>query len=239
SAGKAERGYQGLAFMSVPICYTASGQETRCIGVVNLTDRIGGDRFSPTDKKLVAAVANQIGAALENARLVVREREQQRLERELELAHHLQQTLLPKPAVLHGDAPVGVRCLPLQAVGGDFYTFNRLGLGCVGVMAGDVSSHGFAAALLMASVLAAAGVHASIQAGPEELLGALRDSLAAEFHQSEHYVTVFYGMIDPINGRLTYANAGHPYAFRIPGTGDPIRPQATAPRPAGGRGHRR
>jgi sigma-B regulation protein RsbU (phosphoserine phosphatase) len=78
-------------------------------------------------------------------------------------------------------------------------------------------------------VLAAAGVHASIQAGPEEMLAALRDSLAAEFLQSESYFTVFYGMIDPINGRLTYANAGHPYAFRIPAEGDPIRLEATAP----------
>ncbi len=229
SPGKAERGYQGLAFMSVPICYTASGQAPRCIGVVHLTDRIGGDRFSPTDRKLVAAVANQIGAALENARLVVRERQQERLERELELAHHLQQSLLPKPTVLHGAAFVGVRCLPLESVGGDFYTFNRLGLGCVGVMVGDVSSHGVAAALLMASVMAVAGVHASIQAGPEEMLAALRDGLADELAQSESYFTVFYGMLDPAAGRLTYANAGHPYAFRIAAAGEPIRLEATGP----------
>jgi sigma-B regulation protein RsbU (phosphoserine phosphatase) len=226
---KVERGYQGAAFMSVPICYTAAGQEPRCIGVVNLTDRIGGDRFSTTDRKLVVAVANQIGAALENARLVARERDQERLEQELDLAHHLQQSLLPRPTVLQGDALVGVRCLPLRSVGGDFYTFSRLGLGSVGVMLGDVSSHGFAAALLMASVMSAVGIHASVQTGPDEILAALRDGLSDELATSESYLTVFYGILDPGAERLVYANAGHPYAFRIPAEGDPVRLDATAP----------
>ena len=84
----------------------------RCVGVINLTDRIGGDRFTPDDRKLVTAVANQIGAAVENARLVERDAQQQRLQRELELAHDLQLKLLPSPAVLQGDAEVAARCLP-------------------------------------------------------------------------------------------------------------------------------
>jgi sigma-B regulation protein RsbU (phosphoserine phosphatase) len=227
--GKQERGYQGTAFMSVPISYAAPGGPARCIGVVNLTDRIGGDRFAPTDRKLIAAIANQIGAALENARLVAREREQQRLERELELAKHLQQGLLPSPSVLSNDAQVGVRCLALESVGGDFYTFSRLGLGCVGVMVGDVSSHGFAAALLMASAVSAAGIHASAAVAPDEVLAALQQSLADKLSSSENYLTVFYGMLDPLNARLTYASAGHPYAFRVPGDGDPTRLETTAP----------
>jgi len=227
--GKQERGYQGTAFMSVPISYAAPGAPARCIGVVNLTDRIGGDRFAPTDRKLISAIANQIGAALENARLVARDREQQRLERELELAKHLQQGLLPAPSVLSGDAQVGVRCVALESVGGDFYTFSRLGLGRVGVMVGDVSSHGFAAALLMASAVSAAGIHASAAGTPDEVLAALRESLADKLSSSDNYLTVFYGVLDPFNGRLTYASAGHPYAFRVPGDGPPARLDATAP----------
>ena len=133
----------------------------RCVGVINLTDRIGGDRFTLDDRKLVSAVANQIGGAVENARLVDRDLQQQRLQRELELAHDLQLKLLPSPAVLQGDAEVAAcRCLPADSVGGDFYTFSRLGRGRVGVVLGDVASHGFSAALVMALVLAAAGIHA-------------------------------------------------------------------------------
>ena len=229
TTGKEERGYQGAAFMSVPICYAAPGGPSRCIGVVNLTDRVGGDRFVGSDRKLVMAIANQIGAALENARLVAREREQERLERELELASRLQQSLLPKPAVLAGIGDVGVRCLPLESVGGDFYTFSRLGQGGVAVMVGDVSAHGFAAALLMASAVAAAGIHVAASAEPALVLAALKDTLAENLAASDHYLTVFFARIDPARSLLTFANAGHPHAFRVPANGVPRRLEATAP----------
>jgi sigma-B regulation protein RsbU (phosphoserine phosphatase) len=223
------RGYQGRAFLSVPIVYAAPGGTSRCLGVINLTDRIGGDRFTPGDRKLVSAVASQIGAAVENARLVLRDLGQQRLRHELELAHDLQLKLLPPVSVLHGDARVAVRCVPADSVGGDFYTFTRLGRGRVGVMLGDVASHGFPAALVMALVMAAAGIHAAGAGTPDETLTSLLDSLSTELRTTEMYFSVFYGVLDPLAGRLSYANAGHPYAFRIPRFGEPERLEATAP----------
>ena len=224
-----DRGYKGQAYLSVPICYGAPGTPLRCIGVINLTDRIGGDRFTPGDRKLVAAVANQIGAAVENSRLAEQDRGQQRVRRELELAHDLQLKLLPSPSVLHGDAEVFARCLPAESVGGDFYTFSRLGRGRVGVMLGDVASHGFSAALVMALVLSAAGIHAAASVTPDETLSALLDSLSTELAETEMYFSVFYGVLDPLAGRLSYASAGHPYAFRVPRFGEPERLEATAP----------
>ena len=223
------RGYRGQAFLSVPICYGAPGSPLRCVGVINLTDRLGGDRFTLSDRKLVTAVANQIGAAVENARLVERDLKQQGLRRELELAHDLQLKLLPSPTVLQGDAVVAARCLPAESVGGDFYTFTRLGRGRVGVMLGDVASHGFSAALVMALVMSAAGIHAAASVTPDETLTALLDSLSTELVTTEMYFSVFYGVLDPLTGRLSYANAGHPYAFRVPRFGGPERLEATAP----------
>jgi phosphoserine phosphatase RsbU/P len=225
----ANRGYRGNSFISVPICYAAPGTDLRCVGVMNLTDRIGGDRFTLDDRKLVSAVANQIGAAVENARLVERDLQQQRLQRELELAHDLQLKLLPSPAVLQGDAEVAARCLPADSVGGDFYTFSRLGRGRVGVMLGDVASHGFSAALVMALIMSAAGIHAAAATTPDETLAALLDSLATELAKTEMHFSVFYGVLDPRGGRLSYASAGHPHAFRVPRTGVPERLEATSP----------
>ena len=224
-----ERGYRGHSFLSVPITYAAPGTDIRCVGVMNLTDRIGGDRFTRDDRKLVSAVANQVGAAVENARLVERDAQQQRLQRELELAHDLQLKLLPSPAVLQGDAEVAARCLPADSVGGDFYTFSRLGHGRVGVMLGDVASHGFSAALVMALVIAAAGIHAAASERPDDTLRALLDSLSDELARTEMHLSVFYGVLDPAAGRLEYASAGHPHAFRVPREGPPQRLPATAP----------
>jgi sigma-B regulation protein RsbU (phosphoserine phosphatase) len=223
------RTYVGEAFLSVPICYAAPGVNARCIGVINLTDRLGTDVFAVSDQRLVTAVASQVGAALENARLVQQDMGRQRLQRELELAHNLQLRLLPAPSVLQGDATVAARFDPAETVGGDFYTFNRLGGGRVGVMLGDVSSHGFSAALIMALVMSAAGIHAGVMNSPDETLIALLDSLGGELASTEMFFSVFYGVLDPERGRLAYSNAGHQHAFRIPMEGEPERLASTSP----------
>jgi sigma-B regulation protein RsbU (phosphoserine phosphatase) len=222
-------GYRGSAYLSVPVCYAAPGAPSRCIGVINLTDSLDGDRFTPRDRKLVTAVANQIGAAIENARLAAQEREQQRLQDELDLAHDLQLRLMPDPAVLQGAARVGVRCVPRAGVGGDFYTFLRLGDGRVGIMLGDVSSHGMSAALVMALVLAAAGIHTAAAEGPADTMLKLRASLVGKLSETEMYATVFYGVLDRRQGTLTYANLGHPHAFHFGAGGEARRLEATAP----------
>jgi sigma-B regulation protein RsbU (phosphoserine phosphatase) len=78
-------------------------------------------------------------------------------------------------------------------------------------------------------VMAAAGIHAAAETTPDETLAALMDSLSAELAKTEMHFSVFYGVLDPHSGRLSYANAGHPHAFRVPQTGPPERLEATAP----------
>ncbi len=215
--------------LAVPIMYAASGQAPRVVGTLALADRAGGGSFTREETKLVAAVATQIGAALENARLVERVRDQQRLSRELELAHDLQMKLMPTAAVLQGEAEVAVRSIPAESLGGDFYTFSRLGRDRVGVMLGDVSSHGFSAALIAAQVMAAAGIHANADTPPDEALARIRGSLADELATTEMYLTLFYGVCDPGTGQLSFSNAGHPYAYRIPRFGPAERLAPNAP----------
>jgi sigma-B regulation protein RsbU (phosphoserine phosphatase) len=219
----------GGEVLAVPIAYAASGQPTRVVGTLALAERAGGGAFTREETKLLAAVATQIGAALENARLVERERERERLTHELALAHDLQVKLMPTPAVLRGEADVAVHSVPAESLGGDFYTFARLGRDRIGVMIGDVSSHGFSAALIAAQVMAAAGIHASATVVPDETLALLRDSLSHELESTEMYLSLFYGVFDSKSGRLTYSNAGHPYAFRVPRFGPTERLASTAP----------
>ena len=225
------RAYKGMAFLSVPVVYAAPGGGSgpaKPIGVINLTDRLGEDAFTAGDRKLVAAIANQIGAAVENSRLVERDLGQQRVRRELELAHDLQLKLLPSPLVVAAKADVAVRCLQAESVGGDFYNLLNLHGDRIGVMLGDVSSHGFSAALIMALAMAASGIHAETAETPSEVLRRLEASLADELARTEMFMTLFYGVIDPAAGRLAYANAGHPHAFLVTGT-EATRLEATRP----------
>jgi len=224
------RGYRGKAFLSVPVLYAAPGARARPIGVINLTDRQGEDAFTAGDRKLVAAIANQIGAAIENSRLVAKDLGQQRVQRELELAHDLQLKLLPSPLVVAARADVAARCRQADSVGGDFYNLLNLHGDRIGVMIGDVTSHGFSAALIMALVMAASGIHAESAETPAEVLRRIEESLTDELASTEMFLTVFYAVVDPKAQRLTFANAGHPHAFLVSAnTGAARRLEATRP----------
>src|SRR5207244_2833304 len=138
------------ATLSVPVLYATPGERAKPIGVINLTDRRGADAFTAGDRKLVAAIANQIGAAIENATLVAKDLTQQRVRRELELAHDLQLKLLPSPLVIASRVDVAARCRQAESVGGDFYNLLSLRDERIGVMIGHVTRHAFGAALSMA-----------------------------------------------------------------------------------------
>jgi len=224
------RNYRGKAFLSVPVLHAAPGQRGKPIGVINLTDRVGQDAFTAGDRKLVAAIANQIGAALENARLVERDLSQQKVRHELELARDLQLRLLPSPLVLAARLDVAARCRQAESVGGDFYNLLNLHGDKIGVMIGDVTSHGFGAALIMALVMAASGIHAESADTPTEVLRRIEQSLTEELERTEMFLTVFYAVLNPGAGRITFANAGHPHAFLVSArTGEAVRLQATRP----------
>jgi len=225
-----DRGYKGRAFISVPVVYAAPGGTPKPIGVINLTDRLGADAFTAGYRKLVAAIANQIGAAVENARLVERDQGQQRVRREMELAHDLQLKLLPSPLVVAAKADVAARVRSADSVGGDFYNLLSLHGDRIGVMIGDVSSHGFGAALIMALAMAASGIHAETAESPSEALRQMEGSLAEELAHTEMFLSLFYAVIDPAAGRIAYANAGHPHAFLVDGaSGSAERLEATRP----------
>lgn len=217
------------SFLSVPVSYTPPQGEPRTIGVINLIGRRYEGGFSAGDQKLIAAIASQVGAAVENNRLVAESLRQERTDREMELAHDLQLKLLPSVEQFRDRADVAARCAPADSVGGDFYHLFGLPGGRFGVVIGDVSSHGFAAALIMALTMSAIAIHASEGDPPAEVLRRAHSALIDELENTEMYLTLFYGVIDPRAGRLHYANAGHPHAFVISPMGRSSRLAVTNP----------
>lgn len=219
---------QRETFLSVPIRYTPPEGEARTVGVINLIGRRHAGRFTASDQKLLSAIATQVGAALENNRLIQQSLVRERMAREMELAHNLQMKLLPVLDRLEG-VRVGARVEPAEMVGGDFYQVFQLPGGKVGVMVGDVSSHGFPAALIMALSMSAATIYATAFTSPAKVLRNLDDSLRDELESTEMYLTLFYGVLDPHEGTLTWANAGHPHAFLVGADGSTDRLRATDP----------
>lgn len=224
----AEEPYRRGEMLSVPILWsTPAGSEP--LGVVNLSDRRGGQPFTAGDLKLVAAIGSQIAAAIQNARLVRASLQQQRLAQEMSLAHDLQMRLLPSVDLVSPWAYVAARVVPAESVGGDFYHLFRLGRGRTGAMIGDVSGHGYRAALIMALTMSASAIHAQTNDDPGETLGAVLDSLRDELTSTEMFISTLYVVVDAEAGVARYANAGHPHAFVLHADGTADRLVATAP----------
>jgi sigma-B regulation protein RsbU (phosphoserine phosphatase) len=226
---EAEAPYRRGTMLSVPIMWTAPGGTPQPLGVVNLSDRTTRQPFSAGDQKLVAAIATQIGTAIQNARLVTESLQRQQFVREMELAHDLQMKLLPRTDVVAPDATVAARVVPAESVGGDFYQLFPLGRGRTGVMLADVSSHGYGAALIMALAMSASAIHAQTSSGPAAMLARLLQSLSEELATTEMSISAFYAVIDRVAGTLAYANAGLPHAFLIADDGSHERLGAIDP----------
>ena len=214
--------------ISVPISYSRRSGETRIVGVIDLFRRLRGEPFNTSDKKLLSAIASQVGAALENNRLIQESLAQERMSREMELAHDLQKKLLTSPESFD-RANVAAQVASAERVGGDFFHLFKLPGGKIGVMIGDVSSHGFPAALIMALCLSAASIYAMESPDPAEVLRALDDALSGELETTEMSVSLCYVVIDPVAGRVQYSNAGHPHAWVFRANGDSMRLGATDP----------
>jgi phosphoserine phosphatase RsbU/P len=217
------------AFLSVPIQFTPPEGPSRTVGVITLIGRRANVRFSAGDVRLLSAIASQVGAAIETHRLMKESVRQERLVRELELAHDLQMKLLPDAAQFGGPGEVAARCVPADSIGGDFYQLFRLSEGRLGVMIGDVSSHGFSAALIMALTMSAVAIYAQEAGPPAEVLRRVHQALIDELSNTEMYMTLFYAVLDTQRRVVTYANAGHPHAFRITAPCRAVRLAPTSP----------
>ena len=216
-------------YLSVPVNYTPPDGGSRTVGVVTLVGRRSDVRFSAGDLRLLTAVASQVGAALETQRLVRESLRRERMDRELELAHDLQLKLLPDASQFRDTANVAARCVPADSVGGDLYNLFELSRGRLGVVIGDVSSHGFSAALIMALTMSAVAIYAQEATQPGEVLRRVHQALIDELESTEMYMTILFAVVDPEREEILFANAGHPHAFVVRHDADVIRLEATSP----------
>jgi sigma-B regulation protein RsbU (phosphoserine phosphatase) len=190
------------------------------LGILTLGPRLGDLPYSREDRALLQAIAWQLAFAIENARLVHRMVEEERLRREIAMASEVQQRLFPeRPPDSRRLALAGL-CHPAQGVGGDYFDFMRLDAGRLAIAVADVAGKGISAALLMSVVQASLRSQAG-SVTPPELVAAMNRLLYRSAARNR-FATFFYAEFDEASGRLVYVNAGHnpPLLFRgMPGVG--------------------
>jgi phosphoserine phosphatase RsbU/P len=172
--------------------------------------------FSPFQIDLLKAVAAQAAAAIENARLLAETLEAEALEKQVQLAAEVQQRMIPEHAPPMPGIDLAPVYVPCYTLGGDFYDLLPLPNDNLGLVVADVSGKGIPASLIMASVRAALRAHVDNVYYLYEVIRRVNLMLFRDT-RPEEFVTLFYGVLDTKNRRLTYCNAGHPPGLLLRG----------------------
>jgi len=179
----------------------------RVIGALYVDTSMRAGNFTEADRDLLSAVAGQAAIALENARLYSVAVEKGRLERELQMASEIQQSLLPRQMPNMSGYEVAASWQAAREVAGDFYDGFPLSNDQFAVVVADVSDKGAPAALFMAVARTMIRSHAHAGLDPFETMARTND-LILQDADSGMFVTVFYSLFNG-DGTSRHINAGH------------------------------
>jgi serine phosphatase RsbU (regulator of sigma subunit) len=188
--------------------------ERHCVAYVALGEKVYGLGYGTEEMGHLAVLSTQIGAALQNIRLLKESVERKVFEEELRIARQIQMKMLPgQPPVVPGFGLFGVT-VPSRQVGGDYYDFIVVDNRWLVVVVADVSGKGIPASLLTATLQATVRTGADAQTDPTRMLARL-NRLIFQNTSAAEFATAFYGVVDIDRGTLRYANAGHEFPFVV------------------------
>jgi sigma-B regulation protein RsbU (phosphoserine phosphatase) len=181
------------------------------LGVLYLDSRRPA-AFSKLDRQILDALAADAASILDNARLVERERERQRMEEQINIARGIQQALLPRGFREYPHLAISGINTPCLAVGGDYYDVFPLSDNRTAFLLADVSGKGLGAALLT-TMLQGALSGMTLGTDPGRVFNHINRFLC-DHAEVGRYATMFFGILDD-QGHLEFINAGHPSPFLI------------------------
>ena len=175
---------------------------------VSSTDEIGllGENFNFMADQLVV--------------LLHQTAEKAHMEKELEVARTIQETLVPpNDPIDRGFLNFAGYFQPASQCGGDWWTYHDLVNNKLLVVIGDVTGHGVPSAMITATAKASCDVARSVHRDDVSVTTLLEIMNNAIFQSAKRkfVMTCFASIIDPAAGTITYANAGHnfPYLYRL------------------------
>lgn len=164
----------------------------------------------------LAAVSGSFNGMTERLeRLVIVEKEKERLQSEIEIAREVQNQLFPRSSPSSRTLEITGVCRPARMVSGDYYDFLCLQDANLALAIGDVAGKGISAALLMASIqsimrsqLSSVTIGAGATYSTSTMVARLNDQLYLST-APEKYATFLFGVYDEQDRAFTYTNAGH------------------------------
>jgi serine phosphatase RsbU (regulator of sigma subunit) len=183
----------------------------RKIGMVLLSGKIGQIRLDKAELDLLDSLLHQAAIALETSLLLEERTQQAELERELEIAASVQETLLPESLSLGPGWEIAALCKPARHVGGDFFTeLPARHNGGHAVVYGDVAGKSVSGALMMMAAHEVLHSLALTHRDPRDLLYLANRRLYSLSRGRKSFVALAYLAATPSGDGLEYFLAGQP-----------------------------
>ncbi|OPX24766.1 MAG: hypothetical protein B1H05_04640 [Candidatus Cloacimonas sp. 4484_140] len=134
--------------------------------------------------------------------------EQERIQKEMQLAQDIQQTLLPAEVPKLEGYEISSFYEAAKEVGGDYYDFIEVDKDTLGIVIADVSGKGVPGSLIMTMIRTALRTEARSIKSASEVLARVNEFVVKDMKKGM-FVTLFYIIIDSKRRRINYASAGH------------------------------
>ena len=190
------------------MCVPVVGAGGDVIGVLQLDSSDVRRDFRKEDLAVLAGIAGQAAQSIGQALVYDERLGQEQLKRDLELAHRVQQGLLPsRPPRIEGYEVFDFY-EPAQQIGGDFFGYVPLPDGRMAIVLADVSGKGVSAALVMATLSADVRYCLAMEPNVAEAVARINNSFCRG-GWDDRFATLVVAVLDPRMHRFTIVNAGH------------------------------
>ena len=233
-----QNNYRSTSSLTMPL-KNHDGEVIGVIQLLNAMDTKTGEviAFESYAQQVVESLASQASVALNNKLLMDRQQQLLQFERDLQIGRKIQAGFLPHSLPKLPNWEIAARFVPAREVSGDFYDVFRLPGGYLALVMADVCNKGVGAALFMALFRSLLRAFAQQQSTRELAAGfaeeqqvvssdqrlaklitelgvlytvTLTNNYVAHTHSDAFmFVTLFFGVLSPDTGELTYVNAGH------------------------------
>ena len=177
-------------------------------GLILLGLRQGKIPFSDSDINFISSIASFAVISIENSKLFLQAIEKQKLEKDLEIARNIQQSLLPSALPSLAKFDIAAYNKSAKQIGGDYFDIIPISETKTLIAIADVSGKGVQAALLMANLQAFLKSIARQNLKLAEASNLIND-LVSENTSNGSFITFFWGILDEENMEFTYVNMGH------------------------------
>jgi PAS domain S-box-containing protein len=133
-------------------------------------------------------------------------------EAQLLAAQRIQQHLLPRESPRLAGFDVAGQMYPAELAAGDYFDYLPMSPPAMGFVIGDVAGHGVGPALLMAVTHAHLRALTQMHADPSEIL-ARANAVLVDGSDADHFVTLLFAKLDPVERLLVFTGAGHPPGY--------------------------